>query len=138
MALKQDDITLLDLINDGRRNQYNIKNCSIMTRIGDDLLNIGGVVFDKYIDFIKANTVQVKLTLEEQNTYKYNPKKLSLLLYGTEELWFLILRLNNVGSEIEFKPKKVSLLDPSQLDLLNKILIVNDDLITQNHEELGI
>ena len=138
MALKQDDITLLDLINDGRRNQYNIKNCSIMTRIGDDLLNIGGVVFDKYIDFIKANTVQVKLTLEEQNTYKYNPKKLSLLLYNTEELWFLILRLNNVGSEIEFKPKKLSLLDPSQLDLLNKILIVNDDLITQNHEELGI
>lgn len=138
MALKQDDIALLDLINDGRRNQYNIKNCSIMTRIGDDLLNIGGVVFDKYIDFIKANTVQVKLTLEEQNTYKYNPKKLSLLLYNTEELWFLILRLNNVGSEIEFKPKKLSLLDPSQLDLLNKILIVNDDLITQNHEELGI
>ena len=40
MALKQDDITLLDLINDGRRNQYNIKNCSIIL----NLLFLNGMI----------------------------------------------------------------------------------------------
>ena len=138
MALSSSSLSLVELINDGRKNPYNIKDCSMLTQIGDSKLCVGGTIFDSYIDFIKDKCVKIKLTQDEQYTYRYKPKKLSLVLYGTEELWFLLLRLNNIGSEIDFKPKKIYVLDPSKLEILNKILIINEDYINDNHLELNI
>lgn len=131
-----DSIDLIDLIANGRNNAYNNKQCSLLTKIGDSVLTVGGLVFDRYIDFIKDACVRIKLNDDEMLKYKYNPKKLSLDLYNTEELWFLILRLNNMGSEIEFKPKRIYVLDPKNISLLNKILILNDETIALNHHDI--
>lgn len=127
---------LLELIDMGRENPYNLRDCSTLTQIGQSILTVGGGVFDKYIDFIKAACVRVNLTSEEQVKYRYQPKQLSYDLYQTEELWFLLLRLNNLGSEIDFKPKKIWVLSPENLDLLNQILIINEEKIQSNHVEI--
>ena len=135
MAL-EDAITLLDLINEGKDNSYNIKDCSLLVSIGSNLLNVGGCVFDKYIDFIKNASTTIRLTDKEIEKYKYNPKKLSKDLYNTEELWFLLLKLNNISTEMDFPKNKMSVLLPENLSMLNQILIINDDEINSNHIEM--
>ena len=135
MAL-EDAISLLDLINEGKDNSYNIKDCSLLVSIGSNLLNVGGCVFDKYIDFIKNASTTIRLTDKEIEKYKYNPKKLSKDLYNTEELWFLLLKLNNISTEMDFPKKKMSVLLPENLSMLNQILIINDDEINSNHIEM--
>lgn len=131
-----DAYNLQGLISEGKANQYNLRECSTLIQIGNNVVVGGGCVFDKYIDFIQNETVTVSLTAQEQVEYKYRPKRLSLYLYNTEELWYLLLKLNNVSSEIEFKPKKVKVLHPDKLSILNQILIVSDDEITKNHTEI--
>ena len=135
MAL-EDAISLLDLIDEGKDNSYNIKDCSLLVSIGSNLLNVGGCVFDKYIDFIKNASTTIRLTDKEIEKYKYNPKKLSKDLYNTEELWFLLLKLNNISTEMDFPKKKMSVLLPENLSMLNQILIINDDEINSNHIEM--
>ena len=135
MAL-EDAISLLDLINEGKDNSYNIKDCSLLVSLGSNLLNVGGCVFDKYIDFIKNASTTIRLTEKEIEKYKYNPKKLSKDLYNTEELWFLLLKLNNISTEMDFPKKKMSVLLPENLSMLNQILIINDDEINSNHIEM--
>ena len=131
-----DTYDLTGLISEGKANQYNLRECSTLIQIGNNVIVGGGCVFDKYIDFIQNETVTVALTPQEQVDYRYRPKKLSLYLYNTEELWYLLLKLNNVSSEIEFKPKRVKVLHPDKLSILNQILIVTDDEISKNHIDI--
>ena len=129
---------LITLMAEGKENNYNINDCSILTNIAGDRLPVGGCVFDTYIDFIKAEAILVKFSLDEQYKYKYHPKRLSRDLYKTEELWYMILKLNNKSIEIDFIPKKIYLLEPSKLNLLNKILMINEDKLNENHADVLI
>lgn len=128
----KDAYDLESLILEGNKNPYNSNETSFRTKIGNDIIQIGSV-FDKYIDFIKGVCVKVKLNDTERQQYKYNPKKLSYNLYKTEELWSLLLKLNNIGSEIEFIPTTIYIINPSEKDMLNRILMLSDDELKLNH-----
>lgn len=131
--------TITELIASGYNNNYNITSLSSFVQIGDSLLNIGGYIFDNYISFIHAIKMKATLDKEYKIRYKYNPKKLSLDLYETEELWYLLLKINNITSEINFKPDKyVYIINPDYLNVLNEILIANSDKIKENHTEFKI
>lgn len=128
---------LLELIDNGRNNPYLISQSSIFTKIGENKIIAGGCFFDRYIDFIKNYCCRVSLTEEEMFKYKYKPKKLSYDLYKTEELWFLLLKLNNMSSEIDFVDKRrLYILEPDNLSILNRIILINTDEIEDNHTQM--
>lgn len=133
-----DSYDLSTFISYGGENTYQLVDCSNFIKIGNDLLIVGGCMYDKYIDFIKGFVTYVKLTTNELMKYKYNPKLLSYELYGTEELWYLILKLNNMCSEIEFTKQKIYILRPENLSVLNTINILYDDEISINHNEYAV
>lgn len=127
----KDAYDLESLIYEGNNNPYNSTDVAFLAKIGTDVVPIG-TIFDKYIDFIKGICIKVKLNEKERREYKYNPKKLSYALYKTEELWILLLKLNNLSSEIEFIPSNIYIIQPSEIDMLNKILILTEDEIKAN------
>jgi len=65
--------------------------------------------------------------------YKFQPKKLSLILYQTTELWSLLLKLNNMSSILEFTKKDI-LVPPANVifNLLNEVIILEKKQITAN------
>lgn len=128
----KDAYDLEGLIFEGNKNPYNTKDLSYLTKIGSDIIQIGSV-FDKYIDFIKSTCIRVKLNEKERFKYRYNPKQLSFDLYKTEELWSLILKLNNLSSEIDFLPSSIFVVSPSNKDILNKIILITEEEIKRNH-----
>nr|DAH85697.1 MAG TPA: hypothetical protein [Caudoviricetes sp.] len=80
-------------------------------------------IFDKYYELMKERTMTIELTDAEYRKYIYKPKLLSLDLYGTTELDFLLLRLNNMTSCIYFNKQTFKVFDKDITTLLNEIMI---------------
>lgn len=93
---------------------------------------------NKYIDFLQSIIVEINLSDEEFEKYKFQPKLLSFELYGTTELWSSILTLNNLSSATEFTKKKVKLFTKDIFRFLNEILILEDENIKENKKENNI
>jgi len=90
-------------------------------------------ILDRYMDFIKKNSSIMNFTDNDFRKYKFQPKKLSLILYQTTELWSLLLKLNNMSSILEFTKKDI-LVPPANVifNLLNEVIILEKKQITAN------
>lgn len=90
-------------------------------------------ILDRYYDYILSQSVLVVFTDREWMNYRFQPKRLSMNIYKTTELWSLILRMNNMSSILEFD-KKTLILPPvrSIFNILNEIMILEDDNIIAN------
>ena len=85
-------------------------------------------ITNKYRVYLNQSVVQIQLTEEEERIYMYNPKMLSLDLYGTVEFWSDLLKLNNAVSILDFKPSMVKIYNPSSFkQCLNEILMGDAD-----------
>jgi hypothetical protein len=86
-------------------------------------------IINKYRHDLSAILCAVRLTEDEQIKYWYKPKTFSEDMYGTTELWDVILILNNAKSIIDFTPSVVKLYDPNKLKTyLNEIMIIEEEL----------
>lgn len=80
---------------------------------------------NKYRDFLEKIVIEIPLEDDEAQVYKLRPKLLSEKLYGTTELWFTLLELNNLKSIIEFDLKTIRVYDPTEYKkYFNEILIL--------------
>lgn len=100
--------------------------------IGDVTKNITGDSSDIYEGY-----TLVRLTESEFSKYKFNPKALSYYLYGTTELWFLILRLNEMYSATEFNVNPIKLYNNNILSKISEIINREEDRININEDEVN-
>lgn len=73
-------------------------------------------LFNDYIEELNDLCVTVSLTEEEYNRYLYRPKLLAYDIYGSTELFFIVLMMNNICNVKEFDFKKVKLLKVADLE----------------------
>ncbi len=96
----------------------------------------GDCILDKYQKSLDQFKISREFTKEEFVLYQYNPKALSYELYGTTELWFLILRANNMYSPIEFTKNPCSVYTGDIINTLNEIINIESDVINMNSDEV--
>lgn len=130
-------VTLEELISEGINGELTPDTTYYVNRI-DDMIFPTTSVFDSYMDFIYPICVDVELTPDEYYRYKMRPKALSYLLYGTIELWSLLLKLNRVQSSMDFDKKIVKVLDPSKTDILTRIMTYNRERLDKSKERSGL
>ena len=86
-------------------------------------------IINKYKDYFDKIILTVPLNEDEQNRFRFSPKKLSYELYGTVEYWSMLLYINNCHSILDFEPEKVKVLDPDELQgLINELLIIERNI----------
>lgn len=124
-------VNLQELIADGLAGEISLDTTSYVNRI-DDMIFPTSSVFDSYMDFIMPLAIDVNLNDTEYYKFKMRPKALSYFLYGTVELWALLLKLNRVQSTMDFDRRIVRVLDPKRLDVLNKVIIYNKDRLDRS------
>ena len=123
--------TLTDFIRYGKTSSFSIPNVSFLIK-SDNIVYLDEVAYAKYNDLLLENSTVLDLTTIEYNKYRLEPKLLSYELYGTPNLYHLILYLNNV-SEFEFDLKRVRLLNYSSInDMLKLILAHEEDNINKS------
>lgn len=72
-------------------------------------------IIDDYLPELKLISRQVELSDMEFLRYVYKPKLLAYDLYGYSELFFIILKLNNLCSVKDFNIKRLRLLPKNTL-----------------------
>lgn len=79
-------------------------------------------ILDDYIDYFKDKAVDIEFTDDEYFLYKYKPRLLSKYIYGSTELFFIILAVNGMASEKEFTKKTIKLVPSDTLsDMIQAI-----------------
>ena len=96
------------------------------------LLNFNSLVL-KYMPELQEIKIKITLSNEEYAKYRYNPKYLSHDIYGTTELWFLILEANELHSVRQFDSKTIYLY---RVDIVEKMTrILNLETVSKNYNE---
>lgn len=73
-------------------------------------------VINDYIDELVSFSCTIELTDSEFQKYLYKPKLLCKDIYGNPELYFIILRLNNMANVKQFNRRKIKLLPKTSMD----------------------
>lgn len=84
-------------------------------------------LYEKYYEILLDHVVTVTLDEVEYKKYRFQPKLLSLDLYGTKELHYMLLRLNYVYSVINFDFEEIRVFKPSVLKLINEIMVLESE-----------
>ena len=100
------------------------------------LVNFKNLVM-KYMP--ELNDLKVKITLDndEYSKYKFNPKLLSHDVYGTTELWFLILEANELHSITQFDLKTIYIFNTSIVDKMTRILNLEKESKDYDEEQIS-
>lgn len=93
-------------------------------------------IIDKYMNELESTKKVIELSTPEYYKYRYNPKLLSYDIYGTTELWFLILIANELYTISEFDLKKIIVFDPTIITKLNHMLDLDSEFLDTNAMEV--
>lgn len=93
-------------------------------------------IIDKYKEELEENKRIVDLTTSEYHKYRYNPKLLAYDIYGTTELWFMILMANEIYSITEFSQQRIILYDSAIILKINRMLNLDREFLENNSMEV--
>jgi len=114
---KLTDYFYTEYLNDNDTNQfYNMDN-----------------VTQDHAGYLKPLVKTMTFTSEEYRKYRYNPWRLSDDLYGTTELWFMLLHINEMFSVNEFNLRTIKVYDKEELlSRMGEIVNVKATFLTDN------
>ena len=95
-------------------------------------------VISKYIDLMRNFVTTYTFNEEESDTYKCQPNLLCYDLYGTPELAYSLLYINNMLSIAEFTRRTIKVFTPNINDVLKELLTLTESDIQRNRAETGL
>ena len=94
-------------------------------------------LFLRYMsEFISARKKYTFTDLEYMK-YRFNPKRLSFDLYGTTELWSVILSLNELTSTTQFDLKTLYVFPPYIVDRVQRMINLERETKNYNADEIS-
>ena len=130
--------TLEDFIEMRSIDEMTYYNFSILEVInGVEHLNHN--LIEDYLEELKSACITVDLTLNQYKKYKYFPDFLSYYVYGSVQLYFIIMLLNDCIDPKEFDKKTVILPYASVLaSFLNTVYSKEQLYIEENRVKFGL
>lgn len=133
--------TVEDFIDMGDTDDITYANFSILVKcVGENSIvqyAQDNIIYD-YLPELNERTVTLTMTDNEFIKYRYKPKLLAYDLYGSTEVYFVIMALNGMCNIKDFNKKKLKLLYKSDLiELLNEIYSAESSYIMYNRVHLN-
>jgi hypothetical protein len=110
------DAELKKCIDSSKNNPITIANLSELYIYDGVAVYAPSSVVEDYMDYIKENLIEMDLPEELQ----FRPEALSESLYGTPDLFYLLMLINGIYSVTDFNMKKVKVLNPT-VSIIDKI-----------------
>lgn len=130
--------TLDQFISMQSSDQLTYKNFAILEKY-NNVEYLDHNLIDDYLTEFTAISVEVELSLDQYKRYKYSPDLLSYDIYGTTQLDFVILALNDMIDPKDFIKKKIKLLyNSSMKELMSYVYNSNSGYIQLNRDENDI
>jgi hypothetical protein len=122
--------------------QSDIDFCYSNLSFTDKIDNIKYATYNVVSDYINEirneYCVGVELTDEQLSKYKYRPKLLCYDIYGVQELYYLILIINDMCSVKDFTKKKLLMPTKTNMSTLTKAImnINRPDILKYNEANI--
>lgn len=131
MAVQAVVKTLDDIIN--ANNRYNINKLTLYKPTLDETLLIQDTtLFRMYMRFINQYIMRYRISDQQRAYYRYKPGLLSQDIYGTPELAWMIMQINDQECPSKFRLKStVRLIDPETLSS------IYDFVLTKSNDKLN-
>lgn len=98
------------------------RNLSFIERIDDEREFAIWNVLSDYEQELKALSTDVELSDSEYRRYIFNPKALAYDIYGSTELFFIILAINGICTAKEFSDRKIKLIRAQDLEQIIQMI----------------
>ena len=113
-------------------------NFSIL-EVNGNVQHLDQNIVEDYIPELTDMSVEIELTDDEYRKYKYAPDLLAYDVYGSVQLDFILLLVNDMIDPKEFDRKKIKLPYASKLSrFLNSVYSGEYNYISMNRSELGL
>ena len=130
--------TIEEFVSRKFEDQLTYRNFSIV-EYADDIELIDRNLVSDYLPELLESCTTYRFTYAEYRKYKYAPDLLSYDLYGTTQLDFLLMFLNDMIDAKEFNIKRILLPSAALVrKMLSDILSVNGGYIDQNRADNNI
>jgi len=111
-------------------------NYSILEYLNGYDMFITNLLYD-YEEELVEMAVTIKLNDIEKARYRYKPYLLSYDIYGSTEMKFIIMMLNNIIDPKEFDFDRIKVIKKGDLNsILNRLQAVNEDYMNKNKSKL--
>lgn len=127
-----------DNINNGKENSYILENISLYSKVDNIKIPTSNLFYEKYRGLILNNCVKVKIPENALKKYRYRPKLLSYELYGTVDLWYLLLWINNMYTTTQFNQQSIYIFNPKNISVLIRIIESEKNIINDNKQNTPI
>ena len=84
-------------------------------------------LYEKYYELLLEHTTTVTLSDEEYRKYRFQPKRLARDLYGNQDIYYLLLRVNHIYSVINFDFTEMKVFNSNIIQLLNEIIVLESE-----------
>ena len=126
-------ITYVDyFINQSQKEVLSLKNIysTMLVSSLDNLEHIFRIPIDDIFIRYRKELEILAQVVNLPEKYYYQPKKLSLELYGTTELWLSLLRLNEMVNITEFDQPVIMIYNPNELKNFINVFFKREKKIT--------
>lgn len=121
-SLKMTDFFLFEILSNTNQQEY--------------IKTIEENILARHQSFLEENKVKITITDDEYRKYRCNAHWVSQDIYGTTELWFLILHANELYSESEFTMKEFYVYNKSVMEKLSEILAIEESDFLKNRANI--
>lgn len=122
--------TLNGSIADSKSNKLTLENLSQKINFNNEFYCYDENVLYSYKNYLSQFTVWNTLPVK----YHYKPELLAKDLYGSVDLWYLIMWFNDIPSAMDFNTEKIKVFDPKYMNIINKIIENNRRNIIKNNQ----
>lgn len=130
--------TIEQFIQSNSNNSISYEKLSLIEKM-DNIHTITYNLLNDYKDELDDLLVTINLSDEEFSRYAYKPKLLSYDIYGSTELYFIILFVNNLCNVKEFNNRKIKMIARDDLyNVLSAIYNAESDMIRRNRNKIEI
>lgn len=132
MASPEKTYTVEEFIKAGQGVTLTYQNLSLINKLEDNIKFPFMNVFNTYVDDILDSALikMVKFTDDEYFKYQFRPKLLAYDIYGSTDVYFIILAINRILSPKDFTAKTIKMISKQDLNkLMSYIYNAEKDLI---------
>lgn len=105
-------------IKNGVNNTLAITNVSHKINFNDEFYTYDYSVLEQYKGYLSQYVVKAKCP---ESLY-YHPELVAKLIYGSIDLWYLVMMFNPIPSAAEFNSPVINVYDPNKIGVINRIL----------------
>lgn len=130
--------TIEQFIQSNSNSSISYEKLSLIEKM-DNIHTITYNLLNDYRDELNNLLVTINLSDEEFSRYAYKPKLLSYDIYGSTELYFIILFINNLCNVKEFNNRKIKMITRDDIyNILSAIYNTESDTIRRNRNKIEI